>query len=160
MIVKPSTDFINRSSDSELVATTGAIIMGMTNNPDYPTPSPTLADVSAKSTAFSDAMAAAAGGGVQLTAEKNARRAELAASLRLLASYAQTACNGDLAVLLSSGFPIQKPQRQPIGVLPAPSDLRVRLGGVSGALDASASPVYGAGVYNWKLVATSAPNVV
>jgi hypothetical protein len=80
--------------------------------------------------------------------------------MRQLASYVQVACKGDLAVLLSSGFPIQKPQRSPIGVLPAPAGLTVTLGNRSGELDASAAPVPGAAIYNWRVTTAAAPNVV
>jgi len=62
--------------------------------------------------------------------------------------------------LLLSGFPTQKPKRQPIGVLPAPASLVVNLGARSGELTASANPVFGASVYNWQLKAANAPTVV
>jgi hypothetical protein len=70
------------------------------------------------------------------------------------------ACNGDLTVLLSSGFPIQKPQHFPIGVLPAPANVTIALGELSGQLYASMPPVFGAAIYNWRLSAASAPTVV
>jgi hypothetical protein len=62
--------------------------------------------------------------------------------------------------LLSSGFPIQKPQRQRFGVLPAPSNLTVTLGDRTGELRASVSPVAGASIYNWRLSTAVAPTVV
>jgi hypothetical protein len=80
--------------------------------------------------------------------------------LRQLASYVQVTCMGDLTILLSSNFPIQKPQRSPIGVLPAPGNLTVTLGARSGELNASAAPIPGAAIYNWRVTATTAPTVV
>jgi hypothetical protein len=80
--------------------------------------------------------------------------------VRQLASYVSVACEGDLAVLLSSGFPIQKPQREPAGMLPAPSDLRVTFGPRSGELRAAATPVPGAAVYNWQISTLAQPSVV
>ena len=157
MIVKPSVSFIGADSDATLITDTTGIITGLTNNPAYPTPAPTLAVVQAALTTFSDALAAAAGGGVVLTSVKNAARAALAVLLRELASYVHVACKGDLTKLLSSGFPTQKPARQPIGILPAPTGLTVALGGRSGEFNASATPVSGAGIYNWRLALASSP---
>ena len=109
---------------------------------------------------FVTALANAADGGITLTSIKNGKRAALAALLRALANYVQVACNGDLTVLLSSGFPIQKPQRNPIGVLPAPVNLTINLGSLTGELNAVVPPVFGASIYNWKLTASNAPAVV
>jgi hypothetical protein len=105
-------------------------------------------------------MADAAGGGTLLTSVKNDKRAILVALLRQLASYVQVTANGDMSVLLSSGFPIQKPQRQPIGVLPAPLNLTVTLGSRTCELHANAAPVAGAAIYNWRLTTAAAPTVV
>jgi hypothetical protein len=85
--------------------------------------------------AFVAAEAAAVNGGVVLTATKNDKRAILVGLMRELASYVQVTCKGDLTVLLSSGFPIQKPQRNPIGTLPAPANLTVTLGMQTGELE-------------------------
>ena len=71
----------------------------------------------------------------------------------------QAACGGDLTVLLTRGFPIQKPQRNPIGVLPAPSHLTVSFGARSGELNVSAAPLVGAAIYNWRVTTAPAPNV-
>ena len=79
-----------------------------------------------------------------LTTIKNDKRAILAGLLRKLASYVHVTCNGDLAILQSSGFPTQKPVRQPIGILPAPVNLTLNRGARSGDLDAKADPVAGA----------------
>jgi hypothetical protein len=95
-----------------------------------------------------------------MTAIKNDKRAALVALMRQLASYVQVKCNGDMAVLLSSGFPIQKPQRSPVGVLAPPSNLTVTFGPRSGELRATAAPVAGAAIYNWQLSTAAAPTVV
>ena len=58
--------------------------------------------------------------GIERVTALIARRAELVALVRELASYVQVECKGDLEVLVSSGFPIQKPVRNPIGELPVP----------------------------------------
>ena len=159
MIIKTSVSFLNTISDSMLVTKTETILVAMTGNLSYPTPSPTLAAVTAAKAEFVTAMADAADGGTTLTAIKDEKRAALVALLRQLASDVQVACKGNLAVLLSSGFPIQKPQRVPIGVLPAPSNVTLALGSRTGELDAAASPLVGAGTYNWRLSTATAPNV-
>ena len=162
MIVKPSISFLITDSDAQLIVDVGSVITGLTGNASYTTPVPTLAAVTAALNAFTTAIsdAEAAGGGVTLTATKNDRRADLVALMRELASYVQVTCKGDLTVLLSSGFPIQKPQRNPIGVLPAPSNLTVTLGMQTGELDAAVAPVFGASIYNWRISTAAAPSVV
>ncbi len=160
MIVKPSVSFLTNDNDSRLVTDTETIVTAMTGNASYPTPLPTLPDITAAKVAFVTAMADAAGGGVLLTGIKNAKRAALVTLLRQLSSYVQVACSGDLVVLISSGFPIQKPQRSPIGALPAPSLLSVNLGLHSGELDAVAAPVPGAAIYNWRVTTAAMPNAV
>lgn len=160
MIVKPSITFLTTDSDPLLITDTQTIITNMTGNASYPSPDPTLLVVTGAKDEFATALANAADGGLTLTSIKNDKRAALAAKLRALANYVQVACNGDLTVLLSSGFPIQKPQRNPIGVLPAPVNLSVNLGTLTGELDAVVPPVFGAAIYNWRLTATNAPAVV
>ncbi len=160
MVVKPSIQFLNTDSDALLITDTQTIISDMTGNPAYVTPDPKLPDVQVALDDFTTALANAADGGLTLTSIKNDKRAALVALLRALANYVQVACNGDLTVLLSSGFPIQKPQRSPIGTLPAPVNLTVNLGSLSGQLNAAVPPVFGASVYNWRLTTSNAPTVV
>jgi hypothetical protein len=160
MIVKVSISFLNDEADAVLLTTTDSILAAMTNNASYPNPSPSLPDVTSARNDFSVALSNAANGGKLLTAIKNEKRVELAASLRPLASYVQVTANGDLPVLISSGFPIQKPERQPIGVLPAPSNLTVTFGARSGELRTTARPLSGAGIYNWRLTTAAEPTVV
>lgn len=77
----------------------------------------TAADLQTGITAFSTALIAQATGGKETTVIKNQRRAELAELLKQLAYYVQMACQGDLAVLLSSGFKANSRNRTP-SVLP------------------------------------------
>jgi len=160
MIVKPSISFLTSDSDALLITDTGSILTAMTGNPAYPTPTPALALVQTALNGFTAAVADAASGGVTLTAIKNDKRDALVILLRELASYVQVACKGDLTILLGSAFPIQKPQRFPIGVLPAPTGLTVALGSRTGELDASALPVPGAAIYNWRVTTAAQPTAV
>jgi len=83
----------------------------------------------------------------------------LTALLRELASYVAVACKGNLADLLSSGFPIQKPVRTPAGVLPAPATPVLSLGARTGELAAVTVPVPNAYTYNWQVALATAPEV-
>lgn len=142
MVIKPSISFLKTDSDALLITDTQTIITDLTGNVSYPTPAPTLVAITTALDEFTIALANAADGGITLTAIKNDKRAALVVLLRNLANYVQVTCNGDLTVLLSSGFPIQKPQRSPIGVLPAPVNLAVSLGELSGQLNDGAARLW------------------
>jgi hypothetical protein len=160
MIVKPTISFLHRDTDSELNVQVGAIITGVTGNINYPTPTPTLPVMTTAWKEFATAVSNAADGGRTLTAIKNDKRKALAILVRALAGYVQVACQGDLTILLSSGFPIHKPTRSPVGVAPAPGNLTVTLGARSGELDASAPPIPGAAIYNWRVTTATQPGTV
>ena len=79
---------------------------------------------------------------------RNARRENLSGLLRQLASYVSATANGNLEVLMSSGFPVQKVSRRPVGPLAAPDAPVVVQGPVTGA---TSTPLYGASSYNWSV---------
>ena len=91
-------------SDSDLDEITSSIVGGMTGNASFPAPPVKMADLGTLQTAFEKALTAAGQGGTQLTAEKNAARADLVTALRKLAAYVQSVAAQDIAMLLSSGF--------------------------------------------------------
>ena len=158
MNVKPAIGFLTKDGQAPFTDKVAAILQWMTNNSNYPTPSPALPVVRTAFDSYKVAAADAVQGGKQNTAIRNARREELVALLRQLSSYVSATANGDLEVLLTSGFPVQKPSRTPIGPLPAPDAPVLWQGPVTGSLGASASPMYGASSYNWSLALASAPN--
>ncbi|MGC3961185.1 MAG: fibronectin type III domain-containing protein [Verrucomicrobiota bacterium] len=90
--------------DSELSGFSTTVVTKMTNNPSYPTPRVEPGDITTANTTFAAAIVAAAQGGTQLTAAKNAAREVLVALLRTQAAYVQSIAMDDLTVLLSSGF--------------------------------------------------------
>jgi hypothetical protein len=156
-IVKPAIMWLTTDSDALLINDTSVVVVGLTNNTAiYPAPLPTVADIQTALDNFSAGVAAAADGGRALTAKKNNLRLILVGMMRQQASYVAVACQGSMENLLLSGFPIQKPTRAPIGILPAPQSLTVVHGGLSGSLDASVSPVFGASTYNWTCTAATA----
>jgi hypothetical protein len=92
------------AADHSLEETAQAVIEKLYGTAAYPTPPVVEADLQAALTAFSTAIAAAALGGPEDTADKNNKREALIGLLRQLASYVQSRHGNDLAVLLSSGF--------------------------------------------------------
>jgi hypothetical protein len=157
MTVKPAIGFLTKDSDAQLDQDVETIIASMTGNANFPTPSPTLAAITTALSAFTVALADAADGGIEKTAVKNAKRAELVSLLRQLSSYVFATANGDMTKLLSSGFPAQKTTRTPIGPLPTPDVPFLSQGAVSGSLDASTQPISGAYIYSWRVALASAP---
>jgi hypothetical protein len=157
MITKPAISWLTTDSDALLINDTTVVLLGLTNNTAiYPAPMPTVAATQTALDNFSAAVAAAADGGPSATVKKNNLRLILVGLLRQEANYVAVACQGDLMKLLLSGFPIQKPTRTPIGILPAPQYIHVSHGALSGSLDASVSPVFGASTYNWTCTAATA----
>ena len=90
--------------DAALDEFTGQVIVGLTGNAAFPTPTVSLTDLGTAKTTFEDALTAMAQGGKQATATKDAAREALLNLLRQEANYVQGAANNDLATLLSSGF--------------------------------------------------------
>jgi hypothetical protein len=149
-IVKPAINWLTTDSDALLINDTNVVVLGLTNNTAiYPAPLPTVADVQTALGKFSTAVAATADGGPSATSNKNNLRLILVGLLRQQASYVGVACKGDMTNLLLSGFPVQKPTRSPVGILPAPQNLTVAHGALSGSLVANVNPVFGAATYNW-----------
>ena len=157
MIVKPSITFLTLDPDPDLAVRIQTIIESMTGNDAFPTPAPTLSAMTTALNDFRTALALAADGGRELTAEKNARRAVLVSLARQLASYVSVACKGEMPALLSSGFPIQKPSRTPAVVLPPPEAPVLSLGARSGELAAKTAPVPNGYTYNWRISLVSSP---
>jgi len=160
MIVKPYISFLLSDSDAQLVKDINRIYTSMTGNAAYPKAVALLLLVKSALDEFVAALSLAGGGGVALTADKNDKRDALCTLVRTLAGDVTDECAGDLTVLLTSGFPIQKPQHFPIGDLPAPGAPTLSLGVHSGDLDAAVTPVYGAVTYNWQLALASNPSAI
>ncbi len=158
MIVKPTIGFVRNDTDALFLIHAQTILAAMTGNPNYPTPTPTLAAVTTGVNEYAAALSAAAAGGRELTAIKNAKRAILAALLRELASYVAVACKGSMPTLLSSGFPTQKPMPTPTGVLPAPTTPVLSLGARTGELNADTTPQVNSYIYNWRIALASKPD--
>ena len=90
--------------DLKLNIFAGSVSVGMTNNPAYPDPPVSMADLKAAGDGFERAITNAWGGGTVLTAVKNAARERLTSILRDEAHYVQIIAKNSLSTLLSSGF--------------------------------------------------------
>jgi hypothetical protein len=122
-----------RKIDTDLVAFVRNVIALMTGNPQYPTPSPTLAEVTTSVSDFETSVHNALDGGKIAIATRNAARVGLLAIMRQLAAYVQGHCNADLLALIGSGFDaVRAPS--PAGTLPAPQNPRLSLTDKSGEL--------------------------
>jgi hypothetical protein len=160
MIVKPSISFLNDDSDPWLIKDFNRILAAMIGNVSYPKAAALLLLVQTALAKFVAALAATGGGGEALTLAKNNARDALCVLGRSLANDVTEECNGDLTILMDSGFPIQKPLRFPIGPLTTPVAPTLALGQYSGDLNMSTTPVYGAVTYNWQVALASAPTVI
>jgi hypothetical protein len=158
MQVKVSTNFLNTDTDAELIVDCGRIIASMTGNASFPTPSPTLAPVGTALTNFKNAVQGLDGTQTATLTRDNTRDA-LCNLLRQLGLYVEGACNGDLTVLLGSGFTAEKVNRQKAGQLSSPDGLKLYRPDMSGQLKGRCSPVANAGSYKWRIALTSAPTV-
>lgn len=159
MIVKSAIGQLKSMSDAMLIVIVHGVLAGLTGNPRFPNPLPTMAALLAALNAFTTALADAANGGTDLTLIKNDKRAELVGLMTQLAAYLTITADGDLTALVSSKFPFQKPVKTKVGQVAIPDAPVAKQGGKSGQLDASVAPVYGASSYNWALALASAPDV-
>jgi hypothetical protein len=146
------------SSDANLIVLLGRILDSMTGNANYPAPVPTLAALTAARTTFVSAVNALDRSKAS-TVRRNDARAAVVQMLRDMALYVQHTCGGDMAKLISSGFPAQQPRRQPIGVLLPPQNVTLRPARVSGQILARCKAVPQASAYQWRYASALTPTV-
>ncbi len=132
-------------------------IQGTTDNTNFTALAAAVAAVAASYEAYLLAKANAVQGGVEQTTIRDARRFDLVALVRGLLSNINAIANGDTEKLMSSGFPLRKTVRTPVGPLATPRAPTVGQGPTTGTLKASTPPVYGASLYTARLALASAP---
>ncbi len=108
--LRVSLDFA-RLPDGNLGDFGSTVSTKLENNSYFTTLPIPVATVKSQVAAFTAAVANAAQGGTQLTAIKNAARATVIESLRVLAAYVLSAGQNSLEVILSSGFEVNKTDR-------------------------------------------------
>lgn len=143
--VKVLTRFAKKRDD-ELGGFAHVIVERMTDNVNFPNPTPPLVDVSAAVAAYEIALANAGDGGKQKTAFKNEKRAILIDMLNSLALYVQANCKNDLSILLSSGFNARK-EPSPVGMLPRPENFKIENGPIPGSMMLRVDRISGANGY-------------
>jgi hypothetical protein len=129
-----------RLSDANLEISAQAIVLAMTGNANFTTPSPTLTVVNAAITPYSLALSAAQTRDKNKIAEKNDARVALQDVLILLGNYVTLTAEGDRTILLSSGFPLVK-ERVPAPDITKPENIEVANGINSGEANVSVTAV-------------------
>ena len=109
-------------TDSALETKAESIVLALTDNVNFPSPSPTIAALKEAITAFSAAMAAAVDGGRMRISERKVARKALEGLLIQLSAYVMMTANGDVNILISSGLDVYKDResRAPVAAPQAP----------------------------------------
>ncbi|MEO8066968.1 MAG: fibronectin type III domain-containing protein [Flavobacteriales bacterium] len=130
----------------------------LTGNAAFPTPTPTLAAITAAYDALDTANQAYDFN--RGKAEKEARDAAFATAMeqmRELAGYVQAHCNNDKELIISSGFDVRR-LSQPIGPLPAPANVRALVTSYPGRLELRWNGVRGRIIYGAEITDTDPLN--
>lgn len=130
-------------ADQDALSLAMTVHDALTNNVNFPTPAPTMAQLQAAKDAYAASLAKAQYGNREDKAQKNADKAIVIDMLRQLCDYVNSIANGDDVMLATCGFPLSK-NPQPV-VLGTPQ-LSVT-NGASGELISSTPAVYGAVAY-------------
>jgi hypothetical protein len=119
----------------------------LTGNADFPTPSPTLAEVTSACDKLESATNAYNFNRGKI--EKEARDvafSDLKFLLRELGAYVQNNCKGEKDLILSTGFNVRR-SNEPIGALPAPGNVRALVTDYPGRLEVRWDGVKGRSCY-------------
>lgn len=92
----------------------------MAGNDNFPTLAAENTAMLASFGIYKIARTNAVNGGVEATAIRDARRADLVELLQAMVGNASAVANGNEEMLMSGGLPLQKATRSPIGPLSAP----------------------------------------
>lgn len=148
MTPRISNTWLTTYSDSDIDITVHAIITALTGNAFFLTPAPTLAAITVLFEAFIAALGLVKDGGKSEAAAKNSARVLLQDGMRSLGQYIENTAE-DLEQILTSKYPLQK-ERAPLGVQPAPENLRLKHGKVSGSIAATCDVNSHRVMYEWQ----------
>ncbi len=155
MNVKPAIGWLNSDSDELVINDISVVVKALADNAEiYKEPDPPLAAVQLALDNFSTAVHMV-GRTPADTINKNNLRLVLTNLTRSLSYYVAKACNGSMANLILSGFPPQKAVGQPVGIPAQPQGLSVNHGPQLSQLVAKINPVFGAVIYNYRLLANT-----
>lgn len=151
-------------SEPDFLARVETIGTSVTNNANFPEPWPAAvpppAEISADVAAFKIAYQEAANGDRAKIKVRNDKRAALSAKLKKVGAYLEIVADGNVSVLSTSGFELRQDivksaSKDPP---PAPQDLKVNRGSLSGVLLIHARALPSVDVYDVQ-VATADPSV-
>lgn len=146
---KVSKDFsTGKYTDSGVSTKASFIADKMTGNAAFADPKPTLADLKAAIVLYNLALGKVEYGTKEDTVNKNTLRAALVTLLKQLADYVQTTSAGDEAIILSSGFDVNK-KPTTVGELDKPENLIVKPGSNKGTVVVSCDVVEYANFYEF-----------
>ncbi len=96
----------SKMRDDQLETLGNTVVLGMKANPDFPNPSPIIADFEAAMLSFTKAISdAKSRDKLKITVRKDIR-ATVQSMLTSLANYVTYTSNGDRAMMMGSGFPL------------------------------------------------------
>lgn len=161
--MKINTGF-KRLTPVKFAAQVDLVITSLTGNASFPEPwpasVPSLAQLQTDLANFQGILNAIATGDRSQIVNRQALRQKLADELTQVAFYVQTVANGDATLLATTGYPARKlPSRALVTAdVPAPAQLTVNRGAVSGQLIVRASKVPKAAMYDVQIT-TADPTV-
>lgn len=142
----PETDFLARAQ---------TILASLGGNSRFPQPWPAqvpgLAQLGTDLNAYQAAYGAAQSGDKSKLVARQAARETLIADLKKLARYLELVADGDVEMLLSTGYELHRDRAPAAGTsmdtLPAPDGFKLERGSLSGTLVVKARRIAGAGSY-------------
>lgn len=137
----------NKYSDEGISTYAQSIKNDLTDNPNFPSPSPTLTEIQKGIDELNIAIVNSKNGTKEDTVIKKNKRAALETLLKKLANYVQDTSNGDEAMILSSGFDIVR-KAAPVGPLPRVTGIEITAGTSRGSLNLKWDVVENAYTYN------------
>jgi hypothetical protein len=146
MTILRITNGFNRMGDDYLLGRADNIHVSMSDNENFPTPSPTMAALATTIADFRLALSKAEKGSELDVAVKNDRRNDLIDLLHSLGNYVLFTVDGDRTKAVSSGFRIAK-DKSPMPPITKPENLQVTEGINAGELKIKFKRVFGARSY-------------
>ncbi len=128
--LKKGTSKLNAT---ELVAKSMVVEQAMTDNPDFPSPEPPLAEVKAAREAREASITLAADGSRSAHARKRRDQLALRALLDRLAGHVISVADGDELIMRGAGWEIRRRSASP-GPLQPPTDVLARISSYTGRI--------------------------
>jgi hypothetical protein len=147
-MAKPKLE-LKKKNDAELETFAQGIIAAMTGNANFPTPTPTLASVTAAIDAYSGTLQTITARQASLREAfslKDQSRSALEQQLTFLANYVEIASQGDEAKIESAAMSVRSPS-VPVGVPSMVMNLAPTAGDFPGTVDLTWDPTTGASSY-------------